>query len=166
MPLLRSAAWRSSRGVELQLTASFADGLDVTAAYTFNDVEVTKANPDGSGLSTLGKRPPLAPEHLVSVWTDYTIGYGAFKGLSVGAGVRYVGSTFADPQNTIKNEPYLLADAGLRYDLGAKTAKLKGAELALNVTNLFNKQYQVCFTAFDCNWGASRMITGRLTYRW
>ena len=94
-------------------------------------------------------------------------GPGPAAGLTLGGGVRYVGSTFADDANTIENDPYTLADAAARYDLGAAAPELDGAVLALNVTNLFGTDYQTCFTAFaDCTNGAPRTVIGSLTYQW
>lgn len=155
-----------SRGVELQATGSLA-GFEFTAAYAYNDAEITEAGPDAAGVDVTGNAVPLAPAHLASLWADYTLASGPGAGLTVGGGVRYVGTTFADDANTIENDPYTLVDAALRYDFGTTFPAYDGVMLALNVTNLFGTDYQTCFTAFaDCTNGAPRTVIGSLTYRW
>ena len=163
MPVLPDPDRRvRSRGLELQATTSLTDRLDLTAAYTFNDVEVI----EDTQPEILGNRPVLTPEHMASMWLDYTFAEGPIAGLNVGAGARYVGSTFADAENTIENDAYFLMDAALRYDLGEASPALKGAELAVNATNLLGEEYTVCYSVFDCKWGAERTVMATLTYRW
>ena len=154
-----------SRGLELQAAGSFA-GLEFTAAYAYNDAEITRSGPDAAGVDYTGNAVPLAPAHLVSFWADYTLDSGPAAGLTLGGGVRHVGSTFADDANTIENDPYTLADAAaLRPWGGCAGTRRRGA--GLNVTNLFGTDYQTCFTAFaDCTNGAPRTVIGSLIYQW
>jgi iron complex outermembrane receptor protein len=155
-----------SRGVELQATASLAQ-LNLNASYAYNDAEITEANPDVFGADVTGNQAPLAPQHLVSAWADYSFARGPAAGLTVGGGVRYVGASFADDANSIENDPYTLVDAVLRYDLGAVAPRFGGAVLALNVSNLLDTGYSTCFTAFfNCNNGAPRTVIGTLSYQW
>lgn len=155
-----------SRGVELQATVS-RNGWNLNASYTYNDVVVTEANPDVPNSSlALGKHPRWVPEHMGSLWIDYTFSSGRLAGLNLGAGVRYVGTTYANATNTIANDPYTLVDAVVRYDLAKLWPQMKGAELAVNATNLLGTQYVTCFSAADCKWGAQRTVIGTLTYRW
>ena len=121
---------------------------------------MTKDNPDADGVSREGNRPILAPENLASAWMDYTFQSGAFKGLLLGGGVRYVGSTWADEANTFKNDDHLLADAAIRYDFGNMYEPLTGATFMLSANNLFDKQYYTCFSLFDCNWGSAQARAG------
>jgi len=151
-----------SRGVELQATMSLTEGWNLTAGYTYNDVKVT----NDLRPRFIGKRPVLTPEHMASGWLDYTFRQGRLSGLNLGGGVRYIGPSFGDNVNKLRNESYTLVDAALRYDLGQAVSSLKGAELAINATNLFGREYVVCFSVYDCKWGATRTVTGKLTYRW
>ena len=93
-----------SRGIEVEANASLMAGLDLTLAYAYNDAEVTKDNPDATGVSREGKEPTLAPSHLASAWLDYTFQGTFLRGLLLGGGARYVGSSYADPQNELENE--------------------------------------------------------------
>lgn len=155
-----------SRGIELEATASPIAGLNFTAAYAYNDAEVTKDNPDADGVSREGNQPILAPENLASAWTDYTFQSGALKGLLLGGGVRYVGSTWADEANTFKNDDYLLVDAAIRYDFGNMYEPFRGATFGISANNLFDKQYFTCFSLADCSWGPGRTIYATLGFRW
>lgn len=155
-----------SRGVELEGTVDLTSGLRATLAYSYNDAEITKDNPNASGISAEGNRPNLTPEHLASAWVDYTIQSGALQGLLFGGGVRYVSSSYGDKQNAIENDAYTLFDAVIRYDLGQLSTGLAGASLAINADNLFDKEYTTCFSAFDCNWGTERTVMATLRYKW
>ncbi len=156
----------TSRGIELQAVAS-VNGWNINAAYTYAHVVVTQANPDvpGSDLA-LGKHPRSVPDQMASLWLDYTFSEGGLSGLNLGGGVRYIGKSYADALNTIVNDPYTLVDAVVRYDLGRLVPQMKGAQLALNATNLLGSQYVTCFSAYDCKWGAERTVIGTLTYKW
>ncbi len=149
-----------SRGVELEAVASLSDGLSLIGSVTYQDVEVTKSN-----AADLGKRPTQVPERMASLWVDYTARDGALKGIGVAAGIRYVGSTFGDPANTIRNPSYALIDAALRYDLAELRPELKGWKASVNASNLLDKQYYVCSTGY-CSWGSGRTVTGALRYTW
>ena len=59
--------------------------------------KITKSN-DG----TVGNRPSLVPENSASLWANYQFHENSMlNGVSLGAGVRYVGSTFGDDANTM-----------------------------------------------------------------
>jgi iron complex outermembrane recepter protein len=149
-----------SRGIELEATTSLDEGLSLTAAFTYQDVEVTKSN-----AADLGKRPTQVPEYMASLWVDYTVQNGPLDGLGLGAGVRYVGSTYGDPTNAIKNPGYTLVDAAIRYDLGKLNPEMDGWKAAVNATNLFNEEYYVCSSTY-CSWGSGRTVMGSLKYQW
>ena len=130
-------------------------GLSFTASYTYIDSEITRSN-DG----TVGNRPSLVPENSASAWANYEFSENSMlNGMSVGAGVRYVGSTFGNDANTILVPGYTVADAALRYQLGAW-------EAALNVTNLFDKKYfSTCYEGEGCYYGEGRNIKGSLNVK-
>lgn len=140
------------RGFELEAKAELEFGLSLSAAYTYLDAEITRNN-DGF----VGNRPSLVPEHSASLWADYSFGEAtALEGLSVGAGVRYVSSTFGDDENLIRVPSYTLFDAALRYKRGNWQA-------ALNVSNIFDKSYfSTCYTGEGCYYGEGRNIRGSL----
>ena len=150
-----------SRGIEIQGVASLAEGLDVTASYTYQDLEVTKSN-----STNLHKTLPWTADEMASLWVDYEVQSGALAGIGAGGGVRYVGETFADAANTVKNDPYTLFDVALHYELGGLSANLEGVRLALNASNLFDKDYVICTATTNCQWGQGRTIILGLKYLW
>ncbi|NVO13943.1 MAG: TonB-dependent siderophore receptor [Rhodoplanes sp.] len=144
----------SSRGIEFQATTSPLAGLDLIVSASVQDVEVTR-----STKADLGKVPLLIPEQQAAAWAKYTIQSGFFTGLGFGAGVRYIGETWADLANTIPNAPQTVVDAALSYDW-------KGARFALNVTNLFDREQALCTTSGGCQFISPRTVVGSVRYRW
>ncbi len=151
-----------SRGIELEGVASLSPGLDVTAAYTFLDAEVTESN-DG----TVGNRPAAIPTHWASIWADYTLPAGGqFAGLGLGAGVRYVGSSYGDEANSFEVPGYTLLDAAVHYDLGGVTSDLDGWRLSVNASNLLDEEYATCNFSTRCYYGLGRSVIATLRIRW
>ncbi|WVM93303.1 TonB-dependent receptor [Halopseudomonas pachastrellae] len=117
----------TSQGLELEAVSDLTNDLRMLASYSYNRAEVTESN-DGDE----GNTPILTPEHLASLWLDYTLPSGMLQGLGVSGGVRYSGSSYADAANTSKNEAYTLVDLGAHYDL---RGSLDGIRLAVNAKN-------------------------------
>lgn len=144
-----------SRGVELEGKFSLGDGWDFTGSYTYVRARITRAN-----NGTEGNRPALVPEHSASGWLNYTVRNSALAGLSLGAGVRYVGSTYGDNANTLKIDGRTLVDAGVSYAVD------KHLTLSVNATNLFDKEYlATCSDLSDCYPGSRRSVIGRVKYQ-
>lgn len=152
-----------SRGLEFEARGSVTANLEVIAALTLLDTEVTKS----TVAATIGKRPQAVPNHHGSVWANYTMNTGMLDGLSLGAGVRFVGSSYADDANTVKTDGYAVLDAAVRYDLGKLRPALTGARVTLNVTNLLDKEYYTsCSSGFYCQWGNGAQALAGLRYSW
>ena len=146
-----------SRGAELEATASLSNGLKFVASYTYTDTEVTSTGTPAQ----LGKRFITVPLHQGAIWADYTFQSGALTGFGFSAGVRYVGQSYGDVANTIVIPSYSLVDTTVHYDLENLDSRLKGAKLALNVNNLFDKRYvSTCASLNQCYYGTGRVITG------
>ena len=147
----------TSQGLELEAVSDLTNDLRMLASYSYNRAEVTESN-DGDE----GNTPTLTPEHLASLWLDYTLPSGMLQGLGVSGGVRYSGSSYADAANTSKNEAYTLVDLGAHYDL---RGSLDGIRLAVNAKNLTDKKYLSCEGSY-CYRGAGRSLIGSVSYRW
>lgn len=144
-----------SRGFEAEAIGNFLFGLDLIAAYTCNDLEIT----ENSGVNE-GNTPDGSPKHRASLWADYTILFGVLNGLGFGAGVRYVGETFGDEANSFEVPDYTLADAAIHYDW-------RGFGFAVNVQNVFDDEHiERCFDLTGCFYGAVREVTASVRYRW
>lgn len=156
-----------SRGLELESIHRVNRAFSLISSYTYTDAKVTKANPDMWGTNTLGKHSMRVPAHLASVWGDYTIQAGPLAGFGTGIGVRYMGSTFGDEENTFKVPAYTLADLTLRYDLARLGPQWKGLSASLTAKNVFDKYYvAACFAAVACNLGEGRNAVAKLSYKW
>ncbi|GAB7533237.1 TonB-dependent siderophore receptor [Pseudomonas sp. 3A(2025)] len=151
-----------SRGIELEARTEPVQGLSLIGSYTWNDVEVTR-----SEAGNKGNTPFRVPEHMASLWGIYTFQSSPLNGLSLGAGTRYVGSTYGDTANSFKVDSFTVVDAQASYKLGKLDARLDGAELSLNASNLFDKRYVTgCYSDVGCQYGQQRTVYGTVGYRW
>jgi iron complex outermembrane receptor protein len=159
-----------TRGVEVEVKGSLAFGLDLIGSYTYQDMKITATNT----AAELGKRPVQVPEHMAALWGMYHLKHvssGVLGGLSLGAGVRYVGESFGNSTNTLVVPSFTVADAALHYDLGYLSPSMKGTRFSINASNLFDKVYVASCgvgTSFDagCYYGLRRTVLATLRYRW
>ena len=137
-----------SRGLELEARARLRDRLNLIAAYTFVDNEVTKSNSD-----TVGNRMGGVPRHMASIWLDYAVS----EAIGVGGGVRYFGSS-TNLANTVDVNDHTVVDAVVNY------RPVQDWLLSLNLKNLFDQRYVVC--TYACFYGAPRTAMLTATWRW
>ncbi|WP_268648045.1 TonB-dependent receptor domain-containing protein, partial [Escherichia coli] len=74
-------------------------GLQLIASYSYNQGKVVKSNDPAE----IGKVPSYQPRHLASLWLDYRLPQGPLAGLGLGAGARYVGASYGDKLNLMRN---------------------------------------------------------------
>ena len=149
-----------SRGVELEAKAALNANVNLIASYTYTDAKYT----DDTNFQ--GKPTPEIPKHLASIWADYTFHESAVSGLTLGSGVRYVGSSssFNGDNSTFKVPDYTLVDATIKYDLAR--FGLPGSSVGVNINNLFDKSYvSSCYRDYACYWGAERQVVATATFR-
>lgn len=143
-------------GFELEVTYDFGNGLRIKGAATSLDAEITA----DSNASLIGLSPTLVPELEVSLLAEYEFSGSAFDGLSIGAGLRHRGESYADAANSLSVPSYTLYDAYLRYALN------DSSDLRLSMTNLGDTRHVTgCQTAYVCSYGAGREVTLTLTSR-
>ncbi|MFI8417885.1 ferrichrome porin FhuA [Serratia sp. NPDC078593] len=147
-----------SRGVELEAKAALTANVNLLGSYTYTDAEFSKD-------TTLQNHTPAAiPKHMASLWADYTFYETALSGLTLGSGVRYVGSSYGDDANTFKAKDYTVFDAAVKYDLAR--FNLPGSSIGININNVFDKEYvSSCFATYGCYWGAERQVVATATFR-
>ncbi len=147
-----------SQGAELEARTQLGERLSLLASYTYTRIRYVDSTP-----ALQGKTPYQAPAHMSSLWADYSLPIG----VGLGAGVRYVGSSWADGANTLRVPGYVLVDLSVRTDLGKLNPALKGATLNLNAHNLFDRDYVAsCASLNSCYFGESRTVTATLAYMW
>lgn len=119
-------------GYELSATGNLTADWLVTAGYTMQHASVTEGqNVAQDGSSALA----YTPKHAFTLWTQYQ----ATDALSVGTGVRYVGSLRRGSDGAVgtpdHTEGYWVADAKLGYRVN------RNLDLQLNMYNLFDTDY-------------------------
>lgn len=145
-----------SQGLELEAHNQLTPRLSTIANYTLNHVRYKDAI-DGND----GHTPYVTPNSMASAWAKYQFD----GGISVGAGVRYIGKQWADNENTTRLPSVTLFDASVRADLGAWNNSLKGAFVQVNANNLTDRDYvSACYGTGYCYWGAERTVVATVGY--
>lgn len=141
---------RQSKGIELETVGYLTDELKVIGAYSYTHAEVDLS------ASQRGARAALIPRHQASLRAEYTFPGDAMNNLKVGAGVRYVGKSV---DGDVRVPDHTVFDALASYDLTDRW------RVQVNATNILDKEY-VSSCDYWCYYGASRSVTGNLSYRW
>jgi len=146
----------TSRGLELSAVSNLTREFKMVGSFTAYNIFVSKdADP-----TLIGTVPTNTPSRLASLWGDYTFRDGPLSGFGFGAGVRYVGSSFADTTNLNVVPAYLVGDASIHYEY-------QSWRFALNASNLTDKTFVAsCATINACYYGDRRRVTGSVSYRW
>lgn len=155
-----------SQGLELEAHVQVTDSFKLIGGYTYTDIEYTKSMPSlvTPGLDNKGRSPTQAPEQMYSLWADYNFLQGPLDGLRLGGGVRYVGYSWVDAENSTKVPSYTLFDASVGYDLGK--VGLKGMDVRLNANNLTNESYVAsCASLNYCYMGEERNVSATVSYQ-
>lgn len=145
---------KRARGFEFEAKTRVARNLSVLAAYAFTSAKTTKSNT----ASEIGAHSPFTPRHQASVWADYGLGELGLPGLTVGGGVRYVGSSTGFAFLNASVPAYTVFDAMVSYATGPW-------KLALNVSNLADRTY-IANCTYGCFYGEARKAIVSASYRW
>ncbi|MGI6246331.1 MAG: TonB-dependent siderophore receptor [Pseudochelatococcus sp.] len=138
----------NSQGVEFEAKVNVTDNLRVLASFTAFDLEIT----NDANTALIGNTPYIIPEQQAALGLDYTFDSGLLKGLVLGGGIRYVGSSWVDNENTLKVPSATVFDGRIGY-------KRDNWGVDLNVTNLFDKRYVAsCQTQFTCGYAEGRVF--------
>lgn len=177
------------RGVELEGRGEIVPGFDVVAAASYTDSIITQGAPAVAPTATNSGTPTTTdtrslgtPKWSASSFLSYDFGKGgaaagALSGLSIGAGVRYVGGSDGTTSYAIINnvttferfhtDGFVLVDALLGYDLGKLSSGLSGWNVAINAANLFDKTHvSACPFTNSCYYGAGRTVVGSIRFSW
>lgn len=159
-----------SRGLELEGHASLANNLDLVLTYTYLDNVVTKGDTLEQATAytnNVGKTPAGMPSNMASAWVNYVLPWEQVQGLSLGGGVRYIGSTYGDNENSFSLHAVTLLDATISYDLSHFGGHFDGLKFQLNSSNLLNTTYVAsCTSSTACAYGLKRTVIGSLKYDW
>ncbi|WP_046899384.1 TonB-dependent siderophore receptor [Gluconobacter oxydans] len=165
-----------ARGVELSANVNITQGLNLNANYTYMSIynshtTLTSTDISGKTVSLQGKSPTELPRNTFNLFVNYKFQKntldGILDGLSLNAGMRYVGFSMGDQANSFHVPAYTVFDGGMSYDFGKLSRRLKGLNVRASLVNGFNKQYVVeCSSSTSCAWGQLRRVTGQIGYRW
>ncbi|MEB3419124.1 TonB-dependent siderophore receptor [Salipiger marinus] len=139
-----------STGVEIEGGYAFDNGFSLRGQATWTDLEIR----EDSNEDLVGKSPTLAPDFQAALAGTYDFG----NGLSLGAGLRYTGESYANADNSRKVDDFLLVDMTAAYEFG------DGYEARLGVTNVGDKRHvTACRDLFVCSYGSGREISVAVT---
>ncbi len=121
------------KGVELEAVGRLRPNWQINAGYAYLDAKVTES----SDVTVVGKREVFLPRQTASLFSTFTLDKGPLKGLSFGAGVRYVGAEPTAYDGSTREIPgYALVDASAGYGNAGWT-------IQLNAHNLFSRHYYI-----------------------
>ncbi|WP_413693255.1 TonB-dependent siderophore receptor [Psychromonas sp. KJ10-2] len=144
-----------SQGIELEGSWFVTDNLDVSAAYTYTDIEITEDSENGLE----GTTPIYVPTHAGNLWANYYFDDQYLRGTRLSAGIRYVGEMQMDATNTQGKVPdYTIADLSIGYDMGNLSKSLTGMNVNLSANNVFDAEYFSCYDDQNCWYGDERTI--------
>lgn len=119
------------QGIELNAAGQITDSLSVTAGYTYQDSEITKA--EGADDVQVGAELARTPEHTFTLWSNYDFN----DKFSAGFGVEYVDEQY----NSSTPETREIADSYVLLDLMLSYAYSNKLNFQLNGSNLTDEDY-------------------------
>ncbi|MEZ9256100.1 TonB-dependent siderophore receptor [Vibrio splendidus] len=143
-----------NRGIELEAVADVTDEFTLIGNVSFIDSEIT----EDVNSSHVGNTPSQIADQLASAWANYRFLSGPLDGLTVGAGARYVGDSYADNTETNKVPSYTLFDATVSY-------RVEDYKFQIAAKNLADKEY-VATCSGSCFYGDRRNVIASVTYDW
>ncbi len=147
------------KGIEFESKVALTDRLNLTAGYSYTNARIK----DDVNEGLIGNRPNLVPNHTATLWADYTIpGNGPFGDINLGMGARFIGTTFGDNANTLPIASRTVFDAAATYKFQ------NGMSLAVNATNIFDKEYIASISDYSMAafYGDRRAVRATLRYSW
>ncbi|MBL6079668.1 TonB-dependent siderophore receptor [Belnapia sp. T18] len=148
------------RGLELEARLALTPALNILAAWTAQDPEVTKTT-----TGNLGMRPAAIPAHTGALWADYSFGITEELRITLGGGMRYIGNTLGNGAPAASSPQFHVPSFTL-FDAVAR-ADWRQWRLAVNAVNLTDENpVSACYTYNSCSYGAGRAVYATLSYRW
>lgn len=140
-----------SQGFELSVAGRVFTGLNVFASYTYLDTEQVRSTTP----SNVGKELANVPQHSATFWTTYDF----LEKFQIGGGPTYVGSRYANADNTNRAPGYVRWDSTIAYNITPKI------QLRLNALNLTNDHHYENTHPAHVLPGAGRTFIGTANFR-
>ncbi len=137
-------------GIEFGLVGNLTSQWEISTGLALMDAEITRGNrslvPNTNNqiTTTDGGVVQWSPEVTFTLWNSYTFNEGAFNGLLVGGGVRYVDSmksTSITNQETLRTRSMVDIDDYWVFDAMASYPINNHINVQLNVFNLLDQDY-------------------------
>lgn len=155
------------KGVEVQLDANITSNWNATLAYTYtkSETKATTATSADTAQVALGEkfRNQYIPTSVLSAKTAYTFNGNALEGLTLGAGIRYVGHSVT-AKSKWNAYSHARVPSSTVVDLVARYQFNKNWAAQLNVDNVGNRRY-VAACDFSCYYGAGRNVNASVNYK-
>ncbi|UOO80965.1 TonB-dependent siderophore receptor [Uruburuella testudinis] len=146
------------KGVEIQAQAQITDNLSGQFAYTYQ-------SRTDKGTDNIDYRNTLYAKHSASLRGVYSFDQGALNGLSLGAGVRYVGTSTVDGQYADAAYRGMKVPSSTVFDLFARYDFARNWTAQVNVDNVGDRKYIAACDASYCYYGQGRSILGSVSYK-
>ena len=154
-----NAASAKSSGVELEVLALLSEGLELQFAYGYNDSQYEDyTNATAAGDDFSNNHMQQSPAESTSAAMQYTLAVSNEWNLKSRAEIKYRGSYYKDPANTLELAQGGYSITNLRVGFVNEST---GTELMLWGRNIFDKQYTTSKTFTDASIFPGH-ITGRL----
>lgn len=144
-----------SKGIELDTSIQFANGLNLTFNYAHIDAEVTEGEREGN-------TPINVPKNAANLWLTYEFTEGNLQGLGLGGGAQYNGDRYADGNNTFELEEHTTYNLTVFYYLPVTSASQ--VRLQIGVNNLSDEEYYTPNGLLRLGVGQPRTVYGSIGY--
>ena len=153
-----------SQGFEAEATVPLPQGFTLRAAFSHQNVKTVR---DDETPANIGKGLIGVGKGNAALNIDWSPHDGPLAGLTLGGGMRWVDKVYGGSDTNTPS--YTLFDALARYDLGHADPRLKGVEIGINATNIFDKTYLTSCYLNGVGWcwyGQRRTVQGTIGFHW
>lgn len=145
-----SSGKQTSRGIEVDLSGEIYTGWSLMASYGYTHTKDESSN-NGNELAGIAK-------HTANIFTTYDLSSLGITNTYIGAGVRYIGSRYANENNTIKIGSNVIYNATAGYKEGNWQANI-------SVQNLTDEEYIETARVARVSTGTPRTVIATLSYK-
>jgi len=143
-------------GAEFEAVVNLTKSLTLIGNFSVVDSEIK----DDSDSSIIGNTPEQVSDNLASLWAKYRFSNTILEGLTIGAGLRHVGNSYAGNSNDYTVPSFTLLDSTISYHWN-------DYKFQLAAKNLLDKEYvATCYSDSTCFYGDRRNVTANVSYNW
>jgi iron complex outermembrane recepter protein len=118
-----------SNGIEFDLSGEILPGLNIIAAYSYTNAEISESTD-----YPVGNKIPAVPRNKASLWATYEFQKGNLQGLGLGLGLFYLDARQGDLDNSFELPSFVRTDAAIYY-------RQQNWRAGINIQNLFGIRY-------------------------